>query len=117
MGFIKDILREIDEDVRFERRRNEYYRAGLKDKETYEDAKEYVENNLGDYKNVRLEGCFNYGYGLNMKISYTSIFGIRLNKEIQAVTKSSSDRFLKQLFLDNGCDFWKNKFEIKTENI
>lgn len=108
MEFINDILRDIDEDVRFEREWNKWYKLGLKDKETYEDTKEYVDNNLGDYKNVRIVGCFNYGYSLHIKISYTSIFGIRLKKEINAITKKSQDRFLKTLFNDYS-NFWKKQ--------
>lgn len=101
MGFIKDFLREIDDELRSKRRINKCYKIGLKDKLAYEDAVKWISQNLSEYKNVRVEGCFYDVWCLNMKISYTSIFGIRLDKEFKIVTQMSSERFLNQLILDN----------------
>lgn len=93
MNLIKTILSKIDDDIRFERMWDKLYKEGLKDKELYKEAKEYVDNNCTEYKDVRIEGCFGYGASIHIRISYKSVFGLRLNKDIVIYTDKSVKRF------------------------
>lgn len=87
------ITREIDGDIRFERMLNRLYKDGVKDKELYKEAQKYVEQNFTEYKDVRVDGCFYYGAGIRIRISYKSVFGMRFNKDIVIYTDKSVKRF------------------------
>lgn len=93
MGFIKDILRDIDDDIRFERMLNRLYKDGVKDTELYKEAQKYVEKNFTEYKDVRVDGCFYYGAGIRIRISYKSVFVMRFKKDIVIYTDKSVKRF------------------------
>ena len=117
MNLIKTILSKIDDDIRFERMWNRLYNEGIKDTELYEEAKEYVDKNYTEYKDIRVEGCFSYGASIHIRISYKSVFGLRFNKDIVIYTEKSVRRCMDTMLnddkLNSNYSLWKRCFNDK----
>lgn len=117
MNLIKTILSKIDDDIRFERMWDKLYNEGLEDKELYEEATNYVGDNLTEYKDVRIEGCFGYGPSTHIRISYKSVFGLRFNKDIAIYTEKSVRRCMDTMLnddkLNSNYSLWERCFNDK----
>lgn len=117
MNLIKTLLSNIDDDIRFERMLDKLYDEGIKDKELYKEAKEYVDNNCTEYKDARIEGCYGYGPSTHIRISYKSVFGLRFNKDIVIYTEKSGRRCMDTMINDDKLNFnysfWNKCFNNK----